>query len=104
MNSFLQCLYMTLDFRSEICELSDDMHKIQGMETTKNSLYELYRLFWLLNSSSEEYIVPEDFRKSVPEPFCSSSEQQDVSEFGKFFMDDLETNLKKANREVAFKI
>ena len=53
--------------------------------------FELQELFNKMHKAEQHSIKPDKLRKVCPEPFRSSQKEQDASEFGKFFLDLLES-------------
>jgi ubiquitin C-terminal hydrolase len=107
-NSTIQALYMTTDFRTKILDLKikNNMATAQNLRRSKSLLAkdptqtedsplheELYNLFLLLLSTQDKFVEPKAFREVLPEEFRSSYMQQDASEFVKFFFDALEKSL-----------
>ena len=97
-NSTIQALFMTMDFREKVLQCNKNLKQSSLLnkftiteEPTVNEA--LYDLFLMLLSSSEKYIIPTEFRKSLPELFKNSHVQQDASEFIKIYLDSLEKSL-----------
>lgn len=96
MNSLLQCFFMTGKFRKEVFNLK---YNLQELDKT-NSLIELFRLFSNLDignysSSAEKFLVPVEMKNSLPEPFCSSYQQQDACEFSRILLEDFENQFNR---------
>lgn len=93
MNSLLQCLYLTSKFRNSVLDLK---YYLKEMDKS-SSLLELYRLFSNMenNYSQEKYLVPVEMKSSLPEPFCSTYQQQDSCEFSRILLEDFENQFNK---------
>ena len=97
MNSFLQTLYMTNKFRKRV--LSMKFNSLQNFKQISSG-FQLQRLFALLLYSKRRYIIPNFFKAILPDYMKNSHQQQDSSEFGKIYLDCLETSLKFSNDDV----
>ena len=99
MNSLLQCLFMTGKFKKEFLNMKYNMNDID-----KNLLiYQLYQLLMNLSSyeySQDRYIVPVEMKNSLPEPFCSSYQQQDACEFSRLLLEEIENQFNKIFKEI----
>ena len=114
MNSFLQCLYMTHGFRTNLLKIKFNLEsnsmgeKAQGVSLEKLKkvapAYQLQRLFALLFQSKRLAINPSFFRNVLPDFFRMSFMQQDASEFAKIYLDTFEIAMKNTNKEVIIKI
>jgi len=114
MNSFVQALFMTKLFRYRILSLGDIVQKLYSVSeslkepaesTTNNNkthleekkkavgLFQLQKLFAYLVSSEREAITPTFLKATLPLHFKTSHAQEDSSEFGRFYLDDLEKSL-----------
>ncbi len=117
MNSFVQSLFMTKLFRYRILSLGDIVQKLySASESLKDpttdgnnnvpaksvasdekkkavSLFQLQKLFAYLVSSEREAITPTFLKATLPLHFKTSHAQEDSSEFGRFYLDDLEKSL-----------
>lgn len=100
MNSYLQCLFLTSQFRQNIISCSDlleDNHNSNACQL----LFEFNRLFVSLSSKNAySYLTPIEMKYALPEPFNFSSQQQDSSEFGRIVIEILEEQLKKLTQKV----
>lgn len=98
MNSLLQCLFLTKTFRKELLNLRYSMKEID-----QNQLIgEFFRLFSNLSEldlSNEKYLVPVEMKNSLPEPFCSSYQQQDSCEFSRLILEEIENQLNKIYKD-----
>jgi hypothetical protein len=63
-------------------------------------LFQTQKLFTYLHNSEREYINPAFFRSILPEPFSTSYAQQDSSEFGSRYLDQIEHCLKTTEDKV----
>ena len=116
MNSFLQCLYMTHGFRTNLLKIKFNLEansmgqQPQGQGVSLEKLkkvapaYQLQRLFALLFQSKRLAINPSFFRNVLPDFFRMSFMQQDASEFAKIYLDTFEIAMKNTNKEVIIKI
>lgn len=106
MNSFLQCLYMTIGFRNSLLKAKFELDNNPGQNTTLEKLkkvapaYQLQRLFALLFQSKRSAINPTFFRNVLPDFFRLSFMQQDASEFARIYLDSFEMALKNSKHEV----
>jgi len=97
MNGLLQCLFMTGKFRKEILNLKNYMNDLD-----KNQLIcEFYKLFSNLSNenSQERYLVPVEMKNALPEPFCSSYQQQDACEFSRLLLEEIENQFNKIDMD-----
>lgn len=96
MNSFIQSLYVTIPFRKHIFD-AVNLDKLE--EDPKQMLYNLQVLFTQMKANSTvpkpEKINPTFFKNTLPEPFCSSHDQQDAMEFGRVLLEDIEKKAKE---------
>ena len=111
-NSTIQALFMTMEFREKILHCMKNLKQTplpkKSMSNKKDPIIieersgsdDLYQLFLLLESSHKSSVIPTEFRKSLPELFRNSFEQQDASEFIKIYLDSLEKSLAKTPAEV----
>ena len=96
MNSLLQCLFMTGKFKKVMLTLKYNTNDVDKNKSL--SILELYRLFANMASfefSQERYLVPVEMKNSLPEPFCSSYQQQDACEFTRLLLDEIENQINK---------
>lgn len=75
--------------------LSDPLNKLEY----NNPLYQLQILLGYLTCSQRSYIKPLNLKAQLPLPFNTSFCQQDVSEFLRFYVDELERQLKTLNQK-----
>jgi len=114
-NSIMQALFMTMDFREKILSLIQKEHNLsinnsisinnsmkksvkntgkEAMQTEEISPHdELYKLFFNMMTSSQKFCETKEFRESLPPAFRDSYQQQDASEFLRFYLDQLEKSL-----------
>lgn len=101
MNGLLQCLFMTGKFRKEVLNLKGALNQLE-----KNQLiFELYRLFTNLYNfeySTERYLVPVEMKSSLPEPFCSTYQQQDACEFSRLLLEEIENQFNNIYKDKVF--
>jgi Ubiquitin carboxyl-terminal hydrolase. len=57
-------------------------------------LFQTQKLFAYLHQSEREFVNPSFFRAVLPDPFSTSYAQQDSSEFGSRYLDQLESCLR----------
>ena len=94
MNSLLQIFFNTELFKRNIM-LVDPLNKLEY----NNPLYQLQILLGYLTCSQRNYIKPNNLKAQLPLPFNTSFCQQDVSEFLRFYVDELERNLNTVNQK-----
>ena len=111
-NSTIQALFMTMEFREKILHCMKNLKQTplpkKSMSNKKDPIIieeisvsdDLYQLFLLLESSHKSSVIPTEFRKSLPELFRNSFEQQDASEFIKIYLDSLEKSLARTPAKV----
>lgn len=118
MNSFVQALYMTKLFRyrilaqgdlvrkmctgtelKEIGEAATDANVAQEKKRAVN-LFQLQKLFAFMTASEREAIAPGFLKATLPGHFKTSHTQEDSSEFGRIYLDDLEKNLVNTEEKV----
>lgn len=115
MNSFLQCLYMTNEFRNSLLKVKFDLDSTSSNSTTGQTsnleklkkvapAYQLQRLFALLFQSKRSVINPTFFKNVLPDFFRLSYIQQDASEFAKIYLDSFEMALKNSKIQVKFSL
>ncbi len=64
-------------------------------------LFQLNKLFINLSIKSNYlYLIPIELKSVLPEPFNSSFQQQDSSEFGRILLENLEEQLKHLMKKV----
>ena len=105
MNSIVQCLFMTHDFREKLIELypipKDKLDNITSLlineEFEKSCVFNLCILFNQLKSGSQPEVKATHFRRTLKSPFSTSYDQQDASEFAKSLLQDIEDSLKNTN-------
>lgn len=112
MNSFLQCLYMTNQFRNSLLKVKFDLDSNTSNSTGQSSsleklkkvapAYQLQRLFALLFQSKRSAINPTFFKNVLPDFFRLSYIQQDASEFAKIYLDSFEMALKNSKVQVCY--
>ncbi len=95
MNSFLQSLYATVPFRSQI----SSSNALQDFPNDPDFLLlNLQYLFSKLHinaiSLQNDKIDPSFLKNLVPEPFRSNKAQQDTMEFGRSLLEDIEKRMK----------
>eukprot|EP00828_Plagiopyla_frontata_P012078 TRINITY_DN16808_c0_g1_i1.p2 TRINITY_DN16808_c0_g1~~TRINITY_DN16808_c0_g1_i1.p2 ORF type:complete len:328 (+),score=41.37 TRINITY_DN16808_c0_g1_i1:646-1629(+) len=92
MNSYLQCLFFTHQFKESILNCKIEIQHL----TDKNTeiFLELQELFSKMHKAEQHSVKPDKLKKVCPEPFRSSHIEQDASEFGKFFLEALEAQIK----------
>ncbi len=103
MNSLLQCLFMTGKFKKEMLNLKYNMSDVDKNQSLL--ILDLYHLFSNMASfaiSEEKYLVPVEMKNSLPEPFCSSYQQQDSCEFARLLLDEIENQINKICVEKVF--
>ena len=101
MNSLLQCLFMTGKFRKEVLNLKGALNQLDRNQL----IFELYRLFTNLYNfeySSERYLVPVEMKGSLPEPFCSTYQQQDACEFSRLLLEEIENQFNNIYKDKVF--
>ena len=99
MNSFLQALFMSEDFRKWLInDIAISFPSMIMKPSSKLSIEQLPRLFWQMAFSSRRAIKPSAFRSTIPTHFLNFA-QQDWSEFGKTFLDKMEEEIKEMNKE-----
>jgi hypothetical protein len=106
MNSVLQALYMTYEFRKAVLQIDFklDLVKKEGSsnnEKYKNfkkisTAYQLQKLFALMFQSKRNTINPGFFRNMLPDFFKNSFSQQDASEFFKIYIETFENSIKES--------
>ncbi len=96
MNAFLQALFMINEFKSYIINIQTPL------ATSAPLLGNLKNLFEILLKKKEFNFSMEKFKKSLPGQFNKSEEQQDAMEFGRIFLEELESILKGKKEEVFF--
>eukprot|EP01017_Pseudomicrothorax_dubius_P014413 TRINITY_DN1681_c0_g4_i2.p1 TRINITY_DN1681_c0_g4~~TRINITY_DN1681_c0_g4_i2.p1 ORF type:complete len:829 (-),score=181.06 TRINITY_DN1681_c0_g4_i2:25-2463(-) len=98
MNSYVQALFMTSIFREAFLEFFLRENKVQDRRGDENIARALANLFSELKfenrGKSNEGVEPYHLRSLLPEEFSKSREQQDSSEFGIIFLEQLENALK----------
>lgn len=109
MNSVLQALYMTQEFRNSVLKI--DFNGLNLNQEGKNneqyknfkkisSAYQLQKLFALMYQSKRGAINPSFFRNVLPEFFRNSLSQQDASEFFKIYIDSFESSIRDSSNPV----
>lgn len=101
MNSYLQCLFLTPQFREIIINCSKLLDE-DGNSNKYGLLFQLNRLFLFLSKKNtpDSYLTPIEMKYALPEPFNFSSQQQDSSEFGRILIEILEEQLKQLTSKV----
>lgn len=111
MNSFVQALFMTKEFRYRVLSLPvTELGQFKAdAEQTKEgkvdpatvasrkklvSVFQLQKIFALLMSAQRPAVTPNFFKASLPDFFKNSFAQQDSSEFGKVYLDEVERNIR----------
>ena len=92
MNSLMQTFYNIIPLRESFLRL-----KIE--QKTKNSLYEVQKLFFSLKFCKEKYYTPASFVENYDNEKLSIHQQMDIDEFFSNLMDKLENRLKNTNNE-----
>ncbi len=64
-------------------------------------LFQTQKLFAYLYQSEREYINAAFFRAVLPDPFSTTYAQQDSSEFGSRYLDQIENSLRNAEDKVS---
>lgn len=118
MNSFVQALFMTKLFRYRVLALGDLIQKMYSGTELKEmgeagnntnalvekkkavSLFQIQKLFALMASSAREAITPNFLKATLPGHFKTSYTQEDSSEFGRIYLDDLEKSLVNTEERV----
>ena len=112
MNSVLQALYMTQEFRNSVLNIDFKSQNInqEGKNNEQNeqyknfkkisSAYQLQKLFALMYQSKRGAINPGFFRNVLPEFFRNSFSQQDASEFFKIYIDSFENSIRESSNPV----
>lgn len=117
MNSFVQALFMTKEFRyrilclslSELGQTKNDMDQLQESKADPHylasrkklvAMFQLQKVFALLMTAQRPAINPQFFKASLPDFFKNSFAQQDSSEFGKVYLDEIEKSIKDTNEKV----
>ena len=117
MNSFLQALYMTKEFRYRVLNITltelgytktdPDMIKdgkidpsVLANRKKVFAIFLLHKVFALLMNAQRPAINPQFFKAILPDFFKNSFAQQDSSEFGKVYLDDIERSLKDTTEKV----
>lgn len=97
MNSTMQALFMTLDFRVRMIELKEyvprNLSSDKQMAIEEDIVKETQSLFMKM-LSEEEAVDPSSFKPCLPEPFSNSKTEQDAYEFLTRYLDCLENALK----------
>ena len=110
MNSVLQALYMTKEFRNSVLKIDFKNQNLNqegnNNEQYKNfkkisSAYQLQKLFALMFQSKRGAINPGFFRNVLPEFFRNSFSQQDASEFFKIYIDSFENSIRESSNPVS---
>lgn len=119
MNSFLQALFMTKEFRYRILNLT--LTELGYQKTDPDQLkdgkidpaviankkkvfaiFQLQKVFALLMGAQRPAINPSFLKAVLPDFFRNSFAQQDSSEFGKVYLDEIERSLKDTSESVIF--
>ncbi|KAM3143113.1 hypothetical protein pb186bvf_004699 [Paramecium bursaria] len=88
MNSFLQCLYMNQYFRLYILQLGAELGDVQ-LKQKSSMITALQKLFMKLTFQKRGYCSPYQLKRQLRQPYSNTNDQQDVSEFGHHFLEDL---------------
>ena len=92
MNSLLQVFY-------HIIPLRESLLKCDCKEETKNSLYEVQKVFLYLKYLKRGHYVPETFVNNYDNEILNVHQQMDVDEFFSNILDKLENRLKNTENE-----
>ena len=99
-NSFVQSLYMTKNFRDLIEKY--DCYNIDIIFHLQNIFKNLSNKELKSKYLDEIYLI--EFKNSLPEPFCLNSKQYDAGEFGKIYFESLGLKFIDNKTEVIIKI
>ena len=92
MNSLLQVFFNFIPFRESLL-------KCECKEETKNSLYQIKKLFYSLKYLKINYYSPEEFPNNFDDEILNVHQQMDVDEFYIKLLDKLENRLKGTKNE-----
>jgi hypothetical protein len=97
MNSFLQALFATTDFRNAVLQsFVAEEKKQQEIEPSIALIKGLQRIFFSMLLSHNASLDLTNFRSNLPEMW-RGPEQQDTAEFGSYLVDEAESALSKAS-------
>ena len=92
MNSLMQTFY-------SIIPLRESFLRIKIEQKTKNSLYEVQKLFFSLKYCKEKFYIPESFVNNYDNEKLNVHQQMDIDEFFSNLIDKLENRLKNSENE-----